>query len=145
MSEAIVVSTTAKFAALSTGAASKPILKPSKSSNIKQNESSTSNPTQPAIDIEQLILTTLLTKEIINDTWYFALESNLDHQMVIGAMKSLLPDFYIKEELITTTYYTLTDEGKEILTNGSPEYQVYKYIPDQGITVNELNKALGES
>ena len=144
MSEAIVISTTAKFATLSTGAASKPIQKPSKSSNIKQNESSTNNPTQ-AIDIEQSILTTLLTKEMINDTWYFAIESNLDHQLVIGAMKSLLPDFYIKEELITTTYYTLTDEGKDILTNGSPEYQVYKYIPDQGITVNELNKALGKS
>ena len=97
-------------------------------------------------DIEQLILGALSTKNEIEDSWNFAQENNLDHQAVVGAIKSLLPDAYVKDEMLTTSYYELTDEGKEILEKGSPEFQVFSTVVNNGgnIGVNELNQRLGE-
>lgn len=96
-----------------------------------------------AVDIEQQILTYLSTHDDIPDSWHFALNIKQDHQTVVGAIKGLLPDAYIKEELLTTTYYSLTSEGSEILTNGSPEYQVFKAISDS-TTVADIQNQLGD-
>ena len=100
-----------------------------------------------AIDIEQLILDELNRSDSISDSWEFALSIKQDHQAVVGAIKSLLPEAYIKDEMLTTSYYTLTDEAKDILVNGSPEYQVYKELhnaADHCLQLNELNTKLGD-
>ena len=98
-------------------------------------------------DVEQLILGALSTKNEIDDSWNFAQENKLDHQAVVGAIKSLLPDAYVKDEMLTTSYYELTEEGKEILEKGSPEYQVFITVANNNggnIGVNDLNQRLGE-
>jgi phenylalanyl-tRNA synthetase alpha chain len=101
--------------------------------------------TKPDVDLEQLILNELSEHEEIQDTWNFARSINQDHQAVVGAMKSLLPDAYVTDDLITTIYFALTDEGKDILTRGSPEVQVFNAVASMGsITVAEIQRRLGE-
>ena len=48
----------------------------------------------------------------------------LDHQSVVGSLKSLLADLYVSEEQRSATFYTLTKEAESIVQNGSPEYLV---------------------
>jgi hypothetical protein len=78
----------------------------------------------PSIDLESLILQTLAKDNVINDTWDFASQHSLDHQAVVGQVKSLLADNYVRDEAKSTTLWTLTEEGESILSSGSPEYQV---------------------
>lgn len=97
-----------------------------------------------SVDVEQLILTSLTNQGCITDTWVFALHHQLDHQVVIGAVKSLLVDTYVVDEPMSTICWSTTDSGKEILARGSPEYQVFVSIPPTGISPVELNAKLGE-
>lgn len=48
-------------------------------------------------DVETLILSTLQEKEIIADTYKLSIEYAIDHQVIIGAVKSLISDLYVKE------------------------------------------------
>jgi phenylalanyl-tRNA synthetase alpha chain len=98
-------------------------------------------------NIEQLLLSTLDAHEVIVDTWAFALANGLDHQAVVGALKSLLVDSYVIEEPLSATLWTLTDEGKDIVNHGSPEYQVFAAVPagEAGKSMTELQKELPEA
>jgi hypothetical protein len=97
--------------------------------------------------IEQLLLTTLNTQGEIEDSWAFAANNGLDHQAVVGALKSLLVDSYVIEEALSTTLWSLTDEGKEMVTLGSPEFQVYQAVPagEAGKSMADLQKELPEA
>lgn len=98
----------------------------------------------PAVDLEQLILSHISEHDYIENTWTFAEASGIDHQVLIGALKSLLADNYVRDELITHSYWTLTAEGQSVATNGSPEMQVMNAVPAEGgITVSDLNNAVG--
>jgi predicted transcriptional regulator len=77
-------------------------------------------------DIEQQLLNKLNQSLVINDTWDFAEELNIDHQIIIGALKSLSVDSYICDEPISTTYWTLTKEGEQVLNEGSPEFRGFR-------------------
>lgn len=101
--------------------------------------------TSSSIDVETLILQTLAKENVILDSWDFALRYSLDHQIVVGNIKSLLVDNYIKDEAKSTTLWLLSDEGQSILNSGSLEYQVFQAVPSQGITMDELNQILGEN
>ena len=103
-----------------------------------------SNQGPPSIDLEQLILSTLASGNDIADSWVFAEEHNQDHQTLVGAIKSLLVDAYVVDAPITSSFWVLTDEGSDIAKNGSPEFQVYKAVPSEGINVVDLNASLGE-
>jgi phenylalanyl-tRNA synthetase alpha chain len=96
-------------------------------------------------DLEQLILSTLATAAI-EDSWAFAEAHHVDHQAVVGAVKSLLVDAYVADEALTTSFWVLTDEGADIVAKGSPEYQVYQAVPAEagGITVAQLNALCGD-
>ena len=74
--------------------------------------------------LESLILSTL-QQDVIADTYSFAESHKIDHQAVIGAVKSLLVDGYVTEEALSTSYWTMTAEGEQIAKFGSPEYQVF--------------------
>ena len=104
----------------------------------------TSNLGPPSIDLEQLILSTLSSGSDIADSWVFAEENNQDHQTLVGAIKSLLVDAYVTDVPITSSFWVLTDEGSDIAKNGSPEFQVYKAVPSEGVNVVDLNASLGE-
>lgn len=103
--------------------------------------------TAPTVDIEQTILSTLATQPIIENSWAFAEANGIDHQSLVGAVKSLLVDHYVVEEPLSTTYWELTTEGRNVMTNGSPEMLVYHTIASsQGasIAVAALNAQLGD-
>jgi len=65
---------------------------------------------------------------IISDSYMFSNKHNISHNDIVGAMKSLDVDAYISHLELTTSYYTLCDEAFDIITNGSQEKRVLKYI-----------------
>lgn len=84
------------------------------------------------MDLESLLLSTLSNDNIIHDSYEFALQQQIDHQNLIGVLKSLLVDGYVQEEIISTTLWSLTSEGQDIVMNGSPEYQVFSKVVNVG-------------
>lgn len=94
-------------------------------------------------DIEQSILSFLAVDgSIIEDSYEFARSFSFDHQLVVGAIKSLLVDRYVAEESITVTFWSLTEEGDEISAKGSPEYQVFISVPAEGISLEALQQVV---
>ena len=70
------------------------------SANSQQPSSiqgSTSHETA-GIDLEALILGALSSAEVIDDSFVFAAEHGVDHQALVGTLKSLLADSYCSEE-----------------------------------------------
>ena len=52
----------------------------------------------------------------------------------------------LKHEPITTSYWTLSDEGKSIVLSGSPEYQVFAAVPATGgVSLTLLQETLGDA
>lgn len=97
------------------------------------------------MDYEQTVLSTLEKDGVIADTWDLAIQLNIDHQVLVGVVKSLLVDQYVAEEPLSTTYWALTPEGEQVAQKGSPEVQVYNAVPAEGgISLAELQTALGE-
>jgi phenylalanyl-tRNA synthetase alpha chain len=94
--------------------------------------------------LEQKILSTLAASDAINDTWEFAAAENVDHQVLVGVLKSLLSDRYVIDEPIARTLWTLTPEGESIAQSGSPEYQVYEAVPKSGASMAHVQQLLGE-
>lgn len=89
------------------------------------------------MDSEQL-LKVLDTKGTIR-TLDLAKENNIDHQKVIGTVKSILAlGNIITADPVTSKYWELTDEGESILLNGSYEVNVYNAVPFDGIPQKEL-------
>ncbi|XP_052229618.1 phenylalanine--tRNA ligase alpha subunit-like isoform X4 [Dreissena polymorpha] len=64
---------------------------------------------------------------------------NVDHQKVVGAIKSIqsLGEVINAEQKVNKSL-ELTDEGKEVVEHGSHEARVFKAVPEQGIAQNEL-------
>ncbi len=96
------------------------------------------------LDLEKIILAFIGQHEQITDTWEFAIEHQIDHQTLIGVIKSLLADKYVLEEPLSTSFWTLTQEGEDVANTGSPEIQVLKALSEAGTSVAELNANLGE-
>ncbi|KIH57815.1 phenylalanine--tRNA ligase, alpha subunit [Ancylostoma duodenale] len=74
-------------------------------------------------------------------TLQVAKELNIDHQAVVGAIKSLLTH----EGIISTTDASeksvkLTSEGSEMVTNGSAEYRVYEQVGADGALQADIMK-----
>ena len=97
------------------------------------------------MELESKILSDL-GSSIIEDSYEYALKNNFGHQEVIGMMKSLAGDQYV--EILdekTSSIFTLTDEGKNVVSDGSPEYLVYSAVPigDDGINMTDLQKTVG--
>ncbi|CAL8084133.1 unnamed protein product [Calicophoron daubneyi] len=63
----------------------------------------------------------------------------VDHQVVVGGIKSLqsLGEIILCQQ-VTESAYELTEEGKQIVENGSHEYRVYCSVPQEGISQKEL-------
>jgi phenylalanyl-tRNA synthetase alpha chain len=97
-------------------------------------------------DTEQLVLDALASASEINDTYDFASAHGLDHQALIGVIKSLHGDGYVLDEPRTTSFWTLTEEGEETRIKGSPEFQVFNAVPAsaEGLDMTALQAALGD-
>lgn len=90
------------------------------------------------MDSEQL-LKQLDAKGTIS-TLDLAKEYNIDHQKVIGVVKSILAleNNIITAEPVTNKNWELTDEGELVLSSGSHEVNVFNAIPSDGIPQKEL-------
>ena len=72
-----------------------------------------------------MILSYLESHDCIEDTWEFASSIGLDHQIIVGVVKSLLPDEYLQETPLTKSFWVATEEGEVIASEGSPEFRVF--------------------
>lgn len=82
----------------------------------------------------------------ISDTYPWSSNNNCDHAAVVGAIKSLLVDQYVTAENLETSFYTLTDEGKSILSDGSQEMAVLKVLNAAGkLSVADLQSKVGKN
>ena len=93
---------------------------------------------------EQTILTFLSTNELIEDSYPWASSHNLDHTKVVGAIKSLSVDDYVRGHDLSMSYYTLTELGSSVLENGSPENAVFVVIQQAGrLNLSQLSEQVG--
>ena len=96
---------------------------------------------------ETAILTFLSTspETVIEDTFPWAGSSGLDHTAVVGAIKSLLADQYVSVDNLEESFFTLTDEGQSILSNGSQEFLVLKALNESGgLSLPDLQAKVGK-
>uniref|UniRef100_A0A8P4PWQ9 Phenylalanine--tRNA ligase alpha subunit n=1 Tax=Dicentrarchus labrax TaxID=13489 RepID=A0A8P4PWQ9_DICLA len=75
------------------------------------------------------------------DSLEVAASLGVDHQVIVGAVKSLqaLGDI-ISAELRSSKHWELTEEGTEIAEQGSHEARVFSSIPLEGLAQSELMK-----
>lgn len=69
----------------------------------------------------------------------------VDHQKIIGALKSIEAN----GELLNTEQnshksWGLSDEGKDVLANGSHEAVVFNAVPSEGIAQADLMKVIND-
>jgi phenylalanyl-tRNA synthetase alpha chain len=99
-------------------------------------------------DLEQLVLSTLANVGEIPDSWAFSLAHGIDHQVLVGLQKSLLGDAYTCESPLSTTIWSLSEEGNDVAEGGSPEYRVFQSVSacgdPEGMDMTALQDAMGE-
>ena len=81
----------------------------------------------------------------IDDTFPWATSEKIDHEAVVGTIKSLLADDYVKVDNLSTSFYSLTGEGESILAEGSQEYKVLKALEDAPLSLKDLEAKVGKS
>lgn len=65
----------------------------------------------------------------------------VDHQKIVGALKSIEANGdLLNADQTSHKSWELSDEGKEVLKNGSHEAVVFNSIPSDGITQADLMK-----
>jgi phenylalanyl-tRNA synthetase alpha chain len=62
------------------------------------------------------------------DSLKLAENLKIDHQIVVGAVKALENEEYVVTDKLEQTRWALTPEGDQILQNGSPEFNLWKFI-----------------
>lgn len=66
---------------------------------------------------------------------------NEDHQKIIGALKSIEANGnLVVAEPTSRKTWSLTDEGQQVLQNGSHEAGVFNAVPAEGISQADLMK-----
>ena len=51
---------------------------------------------------------------------------SVDHQKLVGVVKSLEGGAYVVSEALTAKFWELSEEGMKVAQRGSPEFQVLK-------------------
>jgi PheRS DNA binding domain 1 len=75
------------------------------------------------VDIKA-ILKTIDVEGSFNSLTY-ATNTNIDHELVKGALNSLLLKNYVTLEVKVQDSWVLTEEGTKALTNGTIEYRIW--------------------
>ncbi|CAI4228785.1 unnamed protein product [Auanema sp. JU1783] len=96
-----------------------------------------------SIDLENL--PQLLLKFVADngefDSIKLAKEWQVDHQRIIGGIKSILAhDGVVNTSDISEVYLELSGEGKAMAEGGSFEFQVFEFIGDEGRPQSEISK-----
>ncbi|GAB1610043.1 phenylalanine--tRNA ligase alpha subunit-like [Argonauta hians] len=96
-------------------------------------------------DLQQSLLCYLEDKESV-DTLILSQQWNVEHQKVVGAVKSLQAlGEIINVEQKTGKKLELTEEGVEISKSGSYEALIYNAIPEDGISQMEIMKTVSNA
>lgn len=91
--------------------------------------------------VPELLLLRLHVQDGGLESLGLAAELGLDHQQVVGAVKSLQAlGEIINAEQRSSKHWELTAEGKEIADEGSHEVRVFQSIPAEGMAQSELMK-----
>ena len=90
-------------------------------------------------NVIQLILDGLATSDTCNSR-AFAAQHNFVHEDVVGAIKSLAAEGYVTApKVLTSKAYTVTDEGRDVMSIGSPEFRFYNSVSaDSGAVEADL-------
>lgn len=95
---------------------------------------------------ETAILQYLSSHNVIENSYPWSESQRLDHEAVVGAVKSLQVDAYVVTEDLTLSYYTLTMEGQGIVEQGSHEILVLNALLEaESLSMPELQKKVGKS
>lgn len=99
-------------------------------------------------DIQLHLLKTLHTNAgTITDTQGLSFNGHvLDQQKILGALQSLVSNEMVTFEALEEEGWELTEEGSDIVKNGSHEAKVFNLLPkdDIGLAIEEVTKRLGE-
>lgn len=86
-----------------------------------------------------IIIQELDQNSCIESAIEFAKEKNIPYDnSFIGSIKSLESSNIIKVEMQKITKQIITDNGKEVLQNGTEEYRLFNAIDDNGTLKSEL-------
>jgi len=97
-------------------------------------------------DLAEQVLQMLGQEETV-DSLLLSSQLNLDHQKIVGAIKSIqsLGDgLMIEAELKSKKTTDLTEEGKQMLAAGSHEAVVWNHVPQDGIDQKTLMQKVGD-
>eukprot|EP01027_Heterolobosea_sp_BB2_P020782 GEZU01029681.1.p1 GENE.GEZU01029681.1~~GEZU01029681.1.p1 ORF type:complete len:525 (-),score=223.16 GEZU01029681.1:240-1814(-) len=98
------------------------------------------NDNNTSLDIESVVLRELDARGEIADSGAFAKEQGVDHQTLVGTLKSLESDNLIATSTQESKVWSLTAEGQKVLSdNQSPEIQIFNMIPKEGILKSVLD------
>ena len=99
--------------------------------------------------VEDAILQQLSSPEVtIEDTFTWAPSKNLDHNAVVGSVKSLSADAYVTATELSTSFFTLSAEANEVVANGAQEVRVLAALiegGEEGMTMPELQSKVGKN
>ena len=96
-------------------------------------------------DLEAQVLAALQSTPKF-DTYAQAKALGVDHQALVGAVKSLWADGYVTMDQKSCSWLNATKEGCDISKNGSPEYKVYAAVSAAGsLPVADLEKSVGKA
>lgn len=100
----------------------------------------------PQANLEGLVLEALDRQDVITDSETFCQTSEpaLRHKDVVGIFRSLEAAHMVCLEARENTRLALTEEAEQYVSDGSPEVQVLRAIPDAGIPLAELKSKLGK-
>lgn len=85
----------------------------------------------------------------IADSFTHAAALGVEHQALVGLLKSLAADGLVGLTPLSTTLLELTPEGEGVLAEGSPEWRLFEAVPPvgegaSGVTQEELVAKLGK-
>lgn len=88
--------------------------------------------------IRTVVLEYLDSHDVIANSREFANSHKFDHDAVVGAINSLQAKEMITTTSSSTVGHVLKDEGIDFIKNGSYEYRIYRAVPEDGISREEL-------
>jgi DNA-binding MarR family transcriptional regulator len=81
----------------------------------------------------------------IADSFAYAGALGVEHQALVGLLKSLAADGLVELAPLTTNLLALTKEGEQVVAEGSPEWRLFDAVPSEGgATQDELTAKLGK-
>jgi DNA-binding MarR family transcriptional regulator len=83
--------------------------------------------------------------EKVDNSIEFAKSKNVDHQDVVGAIKTLEAAFYVTTDKKQYDVYELSKEGSELVAAGkTPEMALFLALTEEGVETSALNEMLGK-